>query len=248
VGAGVGPYDGIAGIARSIQVKILMRRSTVLHLALVLLLWMPILIPAQVPGNPINWCRNGLFPEDSKDFKIATITGPKNERINFFSDENDCPKSDPMKCKKKSYLIPGDQVIVSRKFENWACCWYQPKKGSETVGWIPIESLTISDSDSNPPLNKWVGNWKYYEQSLNIKIDGNTGFLTVTGEAYWRGLGDNIHTGAIEARAKPNRNELKLEEEVCQLSLKLVGDYIIAVDNTDCGGANVRFNGVYRKR
>jgi hypothetical protein len=215
---------------------------------LMMALCIPVIVPAQNHnGNPSNWCRNGAFPEDAQNFKIAKVTGTKNARVYFYGDDDDCPNADEKKCQKKSYLIPGDQVIVSRTFGKWACSWYQPRRGSETVGWLPVENLNITEPDPNPPLELWIGKWKFYDQSLIIKEDGKTGFLIVEGEAYWHGLGDNVHVGEVQARAKPKGNELILEEEVCQVTLKLVGDLIVAADNSDCGGANVRFNGVYRK-
>ena len=45
-------------------------------------------VHAQTPGNPENWCRNGLFPEDSKEFKIGTVKAiaSKSKRTYFFND------------------------------------------------------------------------------------------------------------------------------------------------------------------
>jgi hypothetical protein len=204
--------------------------------------------PQDSAGNPINWCRNGLFPEDGSDFRIAKVIGQPNSRIYFFGDDDDCPNADPKKCRKRSYLVPGDKVIVSRTYDKWGCSWYQPRKGSETVGWLSSASLIIEEPDKNPSLKQWAGRWKYNYQSIDISIDKDGKSLSVTGEAIWRGLGDNVHTGSIEAKANPDKNELKLEQEECSLFLRMVGDYIVARDNSECGGANVRFNGVYQKQ
>jgi hypothetical protein len=205
-------------------------------------------VAAQNVGeNPANWCRNGLFPSEGTEFKVARVTGMKSARVHFFSDEENCP-NDKAECKSKSYLIPGDQVLISKKYGTWICSWYQPRKGSETVGWLPAESLDISlNEDARPDFKSWIGLWKYYEQSLNIGRDGKAGFLRIKGDALWRGLGDNVHVGAAQGSARPQGNELIVVEEDCRVSLRLVGDYLIASDNAQCGGANVRFNGVYRK-
>jgi len=82
---------------------------------------------------------------------------------------------------------------------------------------------------------------------LDIRRDGKSASLKVKGEAYWHGLGDNVHVGAVAATAQPQGHELVLVEEECQVTLKLVGDFLIASDNSECGGVNVRFNGVYQK-
>jgi hypothetical protein len=198
-------------------------------------------------GNPPNWCRNGLFPSEGTEFKLAQVTGIKGARIHFFSDTDGCPDA-KAKCVMRSYLIPGDRVLISKRYGPWICSWYQPRKGSETVGWLPAESLVISsEQDARPPSEGWVGLWKYYDQSLNIRRDSKAGFLRVKGDAIWRGLGDNVHEGSVEGSARSQGNELTLVDGECRVSLRLVGDYIVASDNSQCGGANVRFDGVYRR-
>ena len=200
-----------------------------------------------VGDNPANWCRNGLFPSEGTEFKLARVTGTKGTRIHFFGDDDGCP-DDKAKCIKRSYLIPGDRVLISKRYGPWICSWYQPRKGSETVGWLPAESLVISSEQyARPAIGRWVGLWKYYDQSLNIRRDRKAGFLRVRGDAIWRGLGDNIHVGSVGDSAQPQGSELILVEEECRVSLRLVGDYIVASDNSQCGGANVRFDGVYQR-
>jgi hypothetical protein len=41
---------------------------------------------------------------------------------------------------------------------------------------------------------------------------------------------------------------LTLEDDICKITLRLVGDFLVADDNGDCGGVNVTFDGVYRKK
>jgi hypothetical protein len=107
--------------------------------------------------------------------------------------------------------------------------------------------LSLSEPDTNPPLDRWLGTWKFYDNSLEIKRDGRSGALHVRGDALWRGLGDNVHVGEIETTARPHGRQMKLSDESCQVSLVLVGEFIVAADNAECGGMNVRFDGVYRK-
>jgi hypothetical protein len=197
-------------------------------------------------GNPENWCRNGHFPLES-DFKLATVAGIQKTRVYFLNDFDDCPQSDNPKCVEKSYVIPGDKLIVTRKYGKWICGWYQPRKGRETVGWIPAANLVISPPETNPIMEKWFGEWKSYENSLEIKKDARAGFIKVTGNAFWQGFGDNIHIGEVNASAKPNGSELVLEDDICRIRLILIDNFLIAGDNLKCGGANVTFNGVFQK-
>jgi hypothetical protein len=206
---------------------------------------------AQVDGNPTNWCRNGLFPQDSDDFKIARIKGAKNEKAYFYKDEDDCP--DGKKCRAKSYLISGDEVIVSRNFGKYACSWYQPKMGAETVGWILSEKLELVEQNKNPELNAWIGEWKYYDNSIEIIISNERGSVNIAGNALWKGLGDNVHIGELDSVSKPDGSILKIgeaetDEYACKVTMRLVGKFLIASDNLNCGGANVTFTGVYRRK
>lgn len=215
-------------------------------LALSLLLSASAVVAAQNADDiPANWCRNGLFPSDEAEFKLATVGGNWTARIHFYSDDDDCP-SPTVKCETKRYLITGDQLVVSRRYGSWICGWYQKGKGSETVGWLQADKLVTSE----PPaaaLKDWLGSWKYAGKSLDIRRDGKAGLLKVKGHAVWEGTGANVRVGGVAAVARPRGNELVLVEEECRVTLKLVGDYLVASDNSECGGVNVRFNGVFRK-
>lgn len=210
-------------------------------------------VHAQTPGNPENWCRNGLFPEDSKEFKIGTVKAiaSKSKRTYFFNDyETACPTSEA--CRTKSYIIPGDRVIVSRVYKGFACSWYFGKTGSETTGWIKASDLDIATPIAKTPIRAWLGNWGYGDNSITLTENKLPQTLNVSGEAFWKGLGDNIHFGELDGLAAPKGNVLKFgeadtDEYACKATMHLVGGYLIVADNRYCGGANVTFTGVYRK-
>ena len=101
-----------------------------------------------------------------------------------------------------------------------------------------------------PPLARWLGAWEYAGQSLDIRRGAKPGTLAVSGQAFWRGVGDNVHVGEVEFEAAPAGNVLRLEEneDLCSVTLRLVGDLLVVSDNLKCGGLNVTFNGVYRRK
>jgi len=206
---------------------------------------------AQLEGNPENFCRNGFFPRESENYRLAKIDGKRGEKIYFYGDErDDCPQN--RDCRRKSYVIPGDEIIVSRTFGNFACAWFQPKKGSETVGWIRLDDLRWIDTIENPPAADWLGEWRFYDSSIEISKSRTPSVFDVKGNAFWKGLGDNIHIGELDDRANASGNVLKLGEDerdeyACRVSMWLVGKYLIVADNLQCGGANVTFSGVYRR-
>lgn len=197
-------------------------------------------------GNSVNFCRNGLFSSDGEDFQIARVKGKRGDKAFFYDDATEiCPGD--AKCKTKSYVIPGDEVIVSRKYGNYACSWYQPAKGYETVGWISLDQI---DFIENTPALPWIGDWDFGDNSIKIAPMKIAGKVKVIGNAFWKGLGDNIHIGEIDFSGIPSNNKLQLGEAgeyECRVSMQRTGNYLVVSDNLNCGGANVTFNGVYRR-
>jgi hypothetical protein len=201
-----------------------------------------------INGNPPNWCRNGLFTKQNTDFSIANVKGEKNERAYFHKDDGDCPNGS--NCRRTSYLITGDEVISSAEYEGFVCVWYQPKKGSETVGWIRKERLSVA-SNTSPNFN-WIGEWSYAENTIRFiprKIVNN---YLIKGEAFWRGVGDNIHIGELDFSGTSKNGKLEAGDGTdkydCQVKMQRIGKYLIVSDNKMCGGVNVSFDGVYVRK
>jgi hypothetical protein len=217
-------------------------------LSLALLLLAPAVAAAQAEGNPPNWCRNGAFTDDSEHFRLARVKGARGDRAYFHrDDDDDCPQAGA-RCRGKAYVIPGDELIVSRTLGAWACAWYQPRRGSETVGWVEASRLDISEAEARPALADWLGEWTFYENFVRIRRGPRAGQLAVEGQAYWRGLGDNVHVGEIGGEVAPAGQTLALEDDTCRVGLRLLGPYLLVDDNNQCGGVNVSFDGVYTKR
>ena len=206
---------------------------------------------AQDNGNPANWCRNGLFTTDAKEFGLASVVGGRGERAYFYGDEEGCP-GPAAKCRQKTYVVPGDELIVSRTFGDWVCAWYQPARGSETVGWLPAHRLNLKAANANPPLAAWLGSWGFYDNELRIARSKKAGALSVQGDATWQGVNPgNVHVGEVSGEAAPAGNALSLgggDPDDCHVKMRLVGAFLIVEDNKQCGGMNVTFDGVYRKK
>jgi hypothetical protein len=202
-------------------------------------------------GNPANWCRNGAFTRDSDEFRTARVTGRKGSRVHFSGDEEGCPGASA-KCRQKAYVVAGDEVLTSRTFGDWVCAWYQPARGSETVGWLPAHQLGVAEPAARPPLAAWLGAWGFYDNSLRLTRARRAGALRVEGDATWVGANPgNVHVGDVSGEAAPAGNVLEVgggDEHDCRLKLRLVGSYLVASDNRQCGGVNVTFDGVYRRK
>ena len=202
-------------------------------------------------GDPANWCRNGAFTRDGSEFRTARVSGAKGSRVYFSGDEEGCPGASA-KCRQKAYIVPGDEVLTSRTFGDWVCAWFQPARGSETVGWLPADRLNVSEPSARPTLAFWLGAWGFRGNSLRLSRGRGAGALRVEGDATWVGVNPgNVHVGDVSGEAAPAGNVLSVgggDEYDCRLTLRLVGPYLVAADNKQCGGANVTFDGVYRRR
>ena len=146
-------------------------------------------------------------------------------------------------------LQPSDTVVVSRSEGDWACGYLTARKGA-AQGWVRSSDLRVIEADPNPPLTAWLGTWVLDENRIRIERSRTSGKLSLDGEAYWRGGRDNVHEGAIAGEVTPQGNHAHYEEgspESCNIDIALIGNYLLANDNSKCGGMNVRFWGVWRR-
>lgn len=208
---------------------------------------------AQIEGNPENWCRGGFFTRDSEDFKIAVVkkmSGKKVKRSYFFNDEReDCPGGNG--CETKSYVVPGDEIIINREFNGFGCGWFSTPKSGGFVGWLKLEDLEYKKLPASYSLQNWLGEWRDGSSTISFTNNKLKGWLNVLGDATWTGLGDNVNVGALDNRAEPNNGVLNYAEGdddyECKATMRLVGKYLLVADNMKCGGLNVTFSGVYMR-
>lgn len=208
-------------------------------------------IYGQIQGNPDNWCREGFFTRDAKNFGIGIVKGKKGTRVFFHEDDTDkCPEG--ASCRTSSYVISDDIVITNRTRGDFVCAWYSGVNGNSKVGWLKRADLEFPEMvhDSSEPV--WIGEWRYASNSISFTSNKLAGSLNVKGNAVWKGLGDNVHVGELDGRF-PIRNGVVEysdgdSEFDCKATMRLVAEkYLIVADNMNCGGANVTFSGIYRK-
>lgn len=205
---------------------------------------------AQLDGNPENWCREGFFTRDSDAFRIASVKGGRSVRAYFFNDDKEnCPGS--ANCQRKAFVVGGDEVIVNRSFGAYSCAWFAPKSGTPTVGWIKTADLSFTDLLGDPAARRWLGQWKYGDNEIEITQNKLAGNLNVAGTAIWKGIGDNVHVGEIDGRYEPKNGVINYsdgdDEFDCKAKLRLLGTYLIVADSMKCGGVNVSFSGIYTR-
>ena len=174
-------------------------------------------------------------------------------RSHFHDDRAGCPAG--AGCRRKVYLIEGDEVIVDRIAGDWACAWFDGKRRT-TIGLLRVDDLALEPAAVEVATAEWLGHWEKIGHDgksrdfLDIVVRGKV--VVVSGEALWFGpMPDNVHTGEIGDEV------LDLEEGTasfaargeydCAATFRLVGKYLIADDNGHCGGVNVTFDGIYRR-
>lgn len=165
-----------------------------------------------------------------------------------------------VQCETTAYVMAGDIVVTGAKKGDWVCAIFPNRLGG-TVGWLPMQRLAAVAVNTNPPLAMWAGRWQMHKDaSIDIKIAG--GKLAVSGQAFWIGSPTNVHDGELTGSNRPSGNLLTLPspddldslesadnpEYVCAATLRLIGPYLVVQDNSHCGGLNVSFSGVYRRK
>ena len=204
----------------------------------------------QLDGNPANWCREGFFTRDSTEFRIATVKSSRKSKAYFYGDDNDnCPRSPA--CRRKAFVVGGDEVLVNRAYNGFSCAWYTSKSGKPTVGWLIASELSFQDRLPGNSTKAWLGEWKYEDNSIEFTENKLPGNLNVTGNATWVGANPgNVHVGELDGRYEPKDGVINYsdgdDEYDCKVTMRLVGSYLIVADNMHCGGVNVSFSGVYR--
>lgn len=200
------------------------------------------------PPSDVDFCRNGLFPHEQENLRLGTIRGQKTEKVHFFDDSDGCP-SNGAKCELPTYLIPGDEVLVSKNIDDWACVWYQGRR-HESVSWVPKKNVVLRPSSRIHPVRDWVGVWVDGPDKIRIVRLESSGELQIQSRLRWDGGtspdGEAIaHYGGMQAMLDVHGSKASAAEDGCQVRLTRIGKYLAADDNGACGGMNVRHTGMY---
>ena len=203
--------------------------------------------------EPFN-CRNGAFPTYT-ELGLGEIAAKEGEQVHAREDGEGCPEQE--KCLRKGYLVKGDKVVTAHPAEGWICIYYFGNNDDYT-GWLPQANVKALPFSTSPNLKEWVGRWEDIVGVNKVIIQpASAGKLKVSGKAFWHGgqNGDGeqiVHYGQVNGLATPVANHLTIKEGddefSCVVNFQLLGSYLIATDNGNCGGMNVRFDDVYRRK
>lgn len=201
------------------------------------------------PDDDAAMCRNGSFPMSTAGFSLAKVAVP---RLYLLNDDDGCPAKGDAACRQRAYVVKDDTVVLAQRQGGYVCAFY-PNKVGGSAGWVAQASVQPLPSATGPTPQTWNGRWHDGDNQLQLTANGD-GTVTVNGDAYWPSANPDPeqvpggpHTGSVTARGYPDGNRVEVSEDQCKVRLQLLGDLLVVADNQDCGGANVSFNGVYRR-
>ncbi len=193
--------------------------------------------------------------------------------IKSASDDASCPAAGDA-CREMAYLIPGNLALIGKTFlgktlDNtldktdaaYTCVSYESADAAKvrwTAGWIPSASMTPVLPEPAPSRSDWIGDWVHASGHITI-TNGKNGGLDIHGEAFYAAA-QNVHTGVIDATAKPAQGLLQFGDDgttpfdkasddkgSCLVRMQRVEALLVVEDNTACGGVLVTFTGFYRR-
>lgn len=206
---------------------------------------------SQLAGNPENWCREGFFTQETRNFGVGFVKPKTGNRTYFYNDDpSKCPAASF--CRSKSYLVKQDRVITSKILGEHVCAWFTGSRGEVKVGWLKKADLDFPEMLTDASEKVWTGEWQYGSNTISFSPNKLAGYLNVKGNAFWKGMGDNIHIGELDGRFEPQDGFLEYSDGTGQYDCRArmilsMETLLIVADNGYCGGANVSFSGIYRK-
>lgn len=202
--------------------------------------------PAFAATTSEGRCREGEFTTQNPNFGLAVVN--RKVRAHVLADEDGCPNAE-RRCLAGYHLNPGKRVVTGRSTGKYVCAYFPRADGGGSAGWLIWSSLRPLRVDVAPPASSWIGRWSD-GGNPTLRITGQRGLLGITGDAFWPQRdpveGRPVNSGNIEGKLTLRGNQAQYKEDECKIDFTLLGDLLVAGDNERCGGANVRFNGVYR--
>jgi len=176
-------------------------------------------------------------------------------RVRLQDQAKPCPAHVACAFVRKAYILPGDTVLASAPLNGYRCI-YVGARGSLSAGFVPEEALKPSSAEGASITPSFLaGRWRDADDDLVFKVKGAS--VSVVGSAYWPGRKPayrpdgseiSIHTGDVDGNVRLEGPRFDVgDDQDCHVWGWRRGPYLVVEDNSGCGGANVRFLGVYVK-
>jgi len=186
-----------------------------------------------------------------QDMRLARVRA--GERAYFYRDDIEGCPAITNRCRKRAYLVTGDVMLIGPAKGGLVKAAYTDTTGRPTEGWL---SRSLIQPIPTPPVTPaaWRGYWTVDTAHIEITAGRRPGRIRAEGGALW-GTHDpdrvrigGINTGEFAGEAAITRDHALFADDDCRVSVRLIGPYLVAADNLQCGGLNVSFSGVYRRQ
>lgn len=187
--------------------------------------------------------------ENAPLFQVKPRSGQ--QRVYLYKETQLCLNDKPCGSRQKNYLVTDDVVFAGPPNQGFRCVYYGSSKGKIVAGFIPVENLNPLAEDDGMSPDFVTATWNYEDDSIQIK-PAAAGKVSGDGQASYR-TAETVNEGSFSAQAPLIAGQKELvfkegnDESSCVVKLHRRGPYLVASDNSNCGGLNVSFNGIYTK-
>lgn len=186
---------------------------------------------------------------------VEVAPGPK--RYFHAGDEREGCPAPSAACRRKGYVVAGDRLVAWEASGALTRVTYlAPGSTRPSEGWVETAALRRV-APAPPKASDWIGGWSGWESEIDITRGAKPGTFHLGGNATWgahdpeRVKRGGVNSGMFSADLpEPKGGSLAFadsEEPACRITLRLLGPYLLARDNGQCGGMTVTFSGIYRK-
>lgn len=177
---------------------------------------------------------------------VVTAGKPSQLRVTFDSSDSECVGT--------PCFASGGVAGVEVRQVGSSVCVGVPQKGklATIFGWIPTSRWHATDSSPQSAV-RWVGVWQNETARITVRSKDD-GQLDIKGHAV-RSLGPDggngeAYYGDFSITGKLDNGVVTANDDSdsCKVSVRIVGNYLVAADNGACGGIGVSFSGMYRLR
>lgn len=204
------------------------------------------------------------------EYLVQVKPGPKRYFHLDNKERAGCP-ANTVACRRTAYVLAGDQLVALGRVRGYTRVTSVPAGGNRpTSGWIETKALRTVSLPS-PAASDWLGEWRAFDNGIFIRPAKAAGRYRIEGAARWGAqdlelvakgrvhvaefgvtvafTGDRIAFASIWGADDPEDHPALPYDTTgaCQVSLRLLGPYLLAENVRDCGGANASFTGVYRR-
>jgi hypothetical protein len=216
-------------------------------------------------------CSQGGPRKDESAWSATVVSNqPRVYFLKSRAEDADCP-TEAEKCRRKSYLVPGDSVLAWSRSGDTFCAMYASPRGKVSVGRLWASSTDFHGTGKAPTAEDWAGEWKNDGPEANLSITRlDPGNVEIEGFATWgqddpeRVANGGVHVGEIgpvrlrltghalhfvgsSGDSIGNAPPAAASSYDCIVDIQWKEHSLLVSDNYECGGMNVTFSGTYHR-